>query len=73
MKNTGTHPEKSRPFVKYDVLVSFSDPQDGGMVYWAGLDTYPREGYTPTEERIAYLQSDKTCFKKPVISGKAKQ
>ncbi len=59
------------PAVQYEVLVSFTD--DNGVVYWAGKDAYPRAGHIPTEKRIAFLQSDKTKFKKPVISGKPKQ
>lgn len=61
---------------QYAVLVSFTDPDDkaasnGANVYWAGKNLYPREGYTPPEERIAYLQSGKTAFKKPVIASTA--
>ncbi len=73
MKNTETRPEEVRPPAKYDVLVSFTDPEDNGAVYWAGKDAYPRAGYAPTEDRIAFLQSSRNRFKRPVISGKAKQ
>lgn len=59
--------------VKYDVLVSFTDPEDGNTVYWAGKNLYPRDGYEPTEERVKYLQGNKTRFKQPVISGKPKK
>ena len=55
---------------KYSVLVSFSDPEDSGAVYWAGKDTYPRAGYEPTEGRLAYLKSGSNVFKKPVIAKK---
>lgn len=54
----------------YEVLVSFTDPEDKNTVYWAGKDQYPRAGYTPTEERVAFLQSTKTRFKRPVIAKK---
>jgi len=58
--------------MQYDVLISFSDPEDvrGGKkaVYHAGKDKYPRKGFVPTEERIAYLQGDKNKFKAPCIS-----
>ena len=64
---------ETRAPATYEVLVSFTDPEDRGAVYWAGKDRYPRAGYEPTEERIAFLQSDKTRFKKPVISGKPKK
>ena len=63
------HTETTTP-AKYAVLVSFTDPEDKDTVYWAGKDTYPRAGYEPTEERIAYLQSSNTAFKKPVIAKK---
>jgi hypothetical protein len=58
---------------RYEVLIDFTDSEDKGTVYWAGKDLYPREGHEPTKERITYLQSDKTRFKQPVISGKARQ
>ncbi len=35
-----------------------------------GNDKYPRAGYNPTEERIAYLQSDKNALGKPTIVKK---
>lgn len=57
----------------YEVLISFTDPEDGMTVYQAGKDRYPRPGYTPTEERLTYLQSDKNKFKQPVVAGRAKK
>lgn len=64
-------PEQAAPEQRqYGVLVSFTDPEDGGAVYWAGKDKYPRAGYAPTEERVAYLQSSQTAFKRPVIARK---
>lgn len=61
---------------KYKVLISFTDSDDkkavaGENVYWVG-DVYPRTGYEPTTERIAYLQSTKNQLKKPVIDSKTK-
>jgi len=54
---------------KYAVLINFTDDKDPEKtVYIAGENLYSRDGYKPTETRIAYLQSDKTRFKKPVIS-----
>ncbi len=53
---------------RYEVLIDFTEPEDGMTIYRAGKDTYPRAGYKPTEERIAYLQSDKTVLGKPVIA-----
>lgn len=55
---------------KYAVLVSFTDREDENTAYWAGKDTYPRAGYEPSEERVAYLQSGGNAFKKPVIAKK---
>lgn len=52
---------------KYEVLISFTDD---GTVYWAGKDLYPRDGCVPSEDRTAYLQSNKNRFKTPVISGR---
>lgn len=59
--------------MKYDVLISFTDDADkkaatGENEYWAGVNQYPRNGYDPPEERIKFLLSENTCFKKPVIA-----
>jgi hypothetical protein len=54
----------------YEVLVSFTDPDDKNTVYSAGKDQYPRAGYTPTEERVAFLQSAQNRFRRPVIAKK---
>lgn len=56
---------------KYEVLISFTDSADKNKVYWTG-DIYPRDGYKPSEDRIAYLSGDKNAFKAPVI-GKVKK
>lgn len=48
------------------VIKRFTDLQDGNHVYRAG-DIYPREGYTPSEERIAELASDKNKQGTPLI------
>lgn len=42
----------------YKVIKSFIDLQDERYLYKVG-DVYPREGYTPTDERIEELSSDK--------------
>ena len=52
------------------VIKKFTDLQDGNHVYNVG-DTYPREGYTPSEERIAELASDKNKQGVPLIEGPA--
>ena len=54
----------------YAVLIDFTEPDDGMRIYRAGKDRYPRPGYDPTDERIEYLQSDKTVLCKPVIAKK---
>ena len=57
--------------MKYKVLEYFTDLQDNNYAYHVG-DTYPREGYTPTKERIEELASDKNIRKRPVIVAIAK-
>lgn len=57
---------------KYTVLIGFTDEADveapaGTNVYWRGA-SYPREGHSPAPERLKYLQSNKTRYKKPVIA-----
>lgn len=48
------------------VIKKFTDLQDDNHVYNAG-DVYPREGYTPSEERIEELASDKNKQGTPLI------
>lgn len=48
------------------VIKKFTDLQDGNHVYNVG-DVYPREGYAPSEERIAELASDKNKQGVPLI------
>lgn len=48
------------------VIKKFTDLQDGNHVYNVG-DVYPREGYTPSEKRIAELASDKNRQGVPLI------
>lgn len=52
------------------VIKKFTDLQDGNHVYNVG-DVYPREGYTPSEERIAELASDKNKQGVPLIEAPA--
>ncbi len=52
------------------VIKKFTDLQDGNHVYNVG-DVYPREGYTPSEERIAELASDKNRQGVPLIEAPA--
>ena len=53
---------------KYKAKISFTDLEDGGRVYLEG-DTYPRDGYAPSDERIAYLAGSENKAKKPVIAA----
>lgn len=48
------------------VIKKFTDLQDGNHVYNVG-DVYPREGYTPSEKRIAELASGKNRQGVPLI------
>lgn len=50
----------------YTVIKHFTDLQDSNYKYVEG-DTYPREGYTPTKERISELASDKNKQKTALI------
>ena len=63
---------------KHDVLVSFTDNEDknapsGANVYLAGKSQYPRDGYEPAADRVAYLKGDKNRFKKPLIAPKEQE
>ena len=56
--------------MKYRVIKKFTDLQDNNYVYDPknpSKNTYPREGYTPSEERIAELASDKNKQGVPLI------
>lgn len=50
----------------YKAIEYFTDLQDNCYEYKVG-DTYPREGYTPSEERIEELASDKNKRGRAVI------
>lgn len=50
----------------YKVIKDFADREDNNRRYNAG-DVYPREGYTPSLERLEYLSSAKTPINAPVI------
>lgn len=52
--------------MKYTVLSEFADLQDGNHIYRVG-DVYPREGYTPTAERVDELCTGKNLLHKPLI------
>lgn len=61
---------KDNQMGRYEVLIDFTEPEDGMTIYRAGKDKYPRPGYDPPDERIAYLQSSNTVLGKPVIAKK---
>lgn len=50
----------------YKVVYKFKDLQDNDYVYEVGT-IYPRDGYKPTEERIAELASQKNKIGKVLI------
>lgn len=52
--------------MKYTVLSEFADLQDGNHIYRVG-DEYPREGYTPKDERVDELSTGKNLLHKPLI------
>lgn len=56
--------------MEYRVIKKFTDLQDNNYVYDPknpSKNTYPREGYTPSEKRIAELASDKNRQGTPLI------
>lgn len=50
----------------YRVIKFFTDLEDANHAYEVG-DTYPREGLTVSDARIAYLASDSNRQYEPVI------
>ena len=52
--------------MKYIVLSEFADLQDEKHVYGIG-DEYPREGYSPSAERVDELSTGKNLLQKPLI------
>ncbi len=54
--------------MKYTVIRYFTDLQDKNYAYRAG-DTYPREGLSPSAERIEELASDKNKQRTPLIKA----
>lgn len=50
----------------FRVLSDFADLQDSNHVYRIG-DVYPHDGYTPTEERVEELSTDKNRLHIPLI------
>lgn len=54
--------------MKYRVINMFTDLQDKEYAYQVG-DTYPREGLSPTDERIAELSGSRNRQGKPLIEA----
>ena len=52
----------------FKALEYFTDLLDGEYAYNVG-DVYPREGYTPSPERIEELSTDKNVRNRPVIAA----
>ena len=50
----------------YKVVKGFTDMQDNGYAYKEG-DTYPREGYKPSDIRVAQLAGGNNRQKCPLI------
>ena len=56
----------------YEVVYRFADLKDGSYVYEVGAK-YPREGYSPTSERIAELSGSKNKIGKVLIVKKEQE
>lgn len=54
--------------MSYTVISPFCDLKDDMHPYNVG-EKYPRDGYTPSLERIAELKSDANALKTPLIAG----
>ena len=54
----------------YTVLEYFKDISDNCHEYSSG-DTYPRDGHSVSEDRLAELSSDRNARKRPVIAAVA--
>lgn len=50
----------------YKVINDFIERNDGNAVYRKG-EPFPREGYNPSDERIAVLSSKNNAYQKPFI------
>lgn len=50
----------------YKAIIAFTDLKDGNHSYLTG-DEYPREGYSPTEQRVKELLSSTNKLGEPVI------
>lgn len=51
---------------KYTVLTDFRDREDGYFLYLKG-DSYPRDGYTPSKERIDELSGKENAIGEALI------
>lgn len=50
----------------FRVIRNFYDLQDGNFFYHVG-DTFPRAGKVVSDDRLAFLASDKNLLRTPVI------
>lgn len=50
------------------VIHNFADLDDGNYIYKVG-DTYPRDGYKPSTDRVEELQSGKNKIGVPLIEA----
>lgn len=50
----------------YKVINDFIEKNDGNTVYRKG-EPFPREGYNPSDERVALLSSENNSYKKAFI------
>lgn len=57
---------------KYEVIKYFTDLQDNNRPYEVG-DTYPRDGYEPSLERVAELSSSDNKQGTPLIKAVAER
>ncbi|MGI6117832.1 MAG: hypothetical protein ACOYBC_05525 [Bilifractor sp.] len=56
----------------YKALERFMDGADPEHHVYAAGEVYPRDGYKPTEKRIAELSGTDNAFGRPIISGGTK-
>lgn len=54
----------------FKAIEYFKDVTDNCHEYFTG-DTFPREGLTVSDKRLAELSSDRNCRKRPVIAAVA--
>lgn len=58
--------QKKEATKQYTVLSDFRDREDGYFLYGKG-DSYPRDGYTPSKERIDELSGKENAIGEALI------